>query len=137
MANIRVAADAGDRLHHWSRGERALMNAIQEVAAQVDGVRKVDSQVGVGKAGVGERGPSAGRRSVVAGRPRCPRTTPRRSHEGRPGGQAWMILRLRYLMATDPSSVPLLYYMGSTDARRHRRGEEEALMRGTWLRRRE
>ena len=47
-ANIRVAADAGAVLITGVAANGRVVNAVQEVAAQVDGVRKVDSQVGVG-----------------------------------------------------------------------------------------
>ena len=48
-ANIRVAADAGAVYITGVAANARIVNAIQEVAAQVNGVQKVDSQVGVGK----------------------------------------------------------------------------------------
>jgi cytidylate kinase len=47
-ANIRVGADAGAVFITGVAANARVVNAIQEVAAQVDGVTKVDSQVGVG-----------------------------------------------------------------------------------------
>ncbi len=47
-ANIRVAADAGAVLITGVAANARVTNAVQEVAERVDGVRKVDSQVGVG-----------------------------------------------------------------------------------------
>jgi cytidylate kinase len=47
-ANIRVGADAGSVLITGAAGSAHAANAIREVAEQVEGVREVDSQVGVG-----------------------------------------------------------------------------------------
>lgn len=48
-ANIRVSADAGTVLVTGVAARHEAVNLIPEVAAGIEGVRKVDNQVGVGK----------------------------------------------------------------------------------------